>query len=334
MKKMLLCAAALALCLTFALTSCGKCEHVDTDWDYVCDTCQESLPEINTGLSITLVDQDGAPVEGVTFTLSRQDILVTTLTTDATGKATVDSVVAGKYTLAVTGRPTGYFPEAPQTFVVSPESNVHTLTMLENSIPNGTPTRPFVVTEEETTGTIAAGQTLHFHAFGVERVWAMTGMDWCTLNFGGHNYTSVDGKIEVLMTSDDARQGFTFSITNNSGEAKEYTFTMTSPLGSMENPYDATLGVATEVEVAGGRAVYYMVTADKDGYLVFTTTNADNNAQLYNFTSYQVTEYTDGALTLALQVTAGDEVRLELSYLGSGTITIDFTLEVVETLGE
>jgi hypothetical protein len=144
-----------------------------------------------------------------------------------------------------------------------------------------------------------------------------------------------NGVIEVLLTAENAREGFSFSITNLDVENPvEITFTMYSPPGSMENPLKATLDTSCVASVKKGSAVYYIITAEADGILTFTTTSAFNNTMLYNLTSYQVTEYSNGALTLSVNVYVGDEVRVEVSTIANEETAIDFTLTLTPVVEE
>ncbi len=330
MKKILMYLLALALCtgLFLTLASCGEpCTHADEDWNYVCDTCQAEIPLVNVDYTITITDQDNLPASGVSFTLSQGSTTVATLVTNENGVAT-GNIVAGPYALTFTDYPIGYYPDDETVdLLITPEASSHTLKM-DNTIPNGSAARPFSVIEDETQVTLEANQTIHYHAFGVERVVRIESA-LVAVVVGEDTYTADEnGVVEVLLTADDARKGFSFAIKNLDAEnAVEITFTMFSPPGSMENPLEVTLDTAYTPSVRKGSAIYYIITVEGDGILTFTTTSETNNTQLYNLTSYKVTEHSDGALTRSITVTAGDQVRIEVSAKGDAQeTTIDFTL--------
>ena len=335
MKKILTYLLALTLCLglPLALTSC-KCDtHTDADWNYVCDVCEEALDPIHVDYTLTILDQDDLPVEGVTLTLTQGDTTVATLTTNASGVAS-GNVVAGAYTLTVDDYPIGYYP-ANETIplLITPDVSAFTIEF-ENTIPNGTAARPYPVIEDENTATIASGQTMYYHAFGVERIVKIENAPaTLAIVVEDTSYTPDEsGTIEVLLLAKDgdARQGLSFAIANTGAEEVTVTYVMQSPEGSMENPYAVTLGDTTAQLRAGG-VVFYLLIAEADGYIAFTTENGTSIAQLYNLTSYEVQEDRDGATFLSVAVTAGDEVRLELSSSLGAETTIDFTLSFSET---
>jgi hypothetical protein len=335
MKKFLLC----ALCATLLLTcvACGEkpCEtHTDTDWNYVCDVCQTEIPLVNVDYTFTFLDQDGLPVSGVSFTLSQGSTTVATLTANENGVAT-GNIVAGPYTLTLTQYPIGYFPDAGfQEILITADAASQTI-LFENTIPNGSITRPFHIIEDETPVTLEANQTLYYHSFGEERILRIEST-LVAVQVGEDTYLADEnGVIEVLLTAENAREGFSFSITNLDVENPvEITFTMYSPPGSRENPLEATLDTSCVASVKKGSAIYYIITAEADGILTFTTTSTFNNTMLYNLTSYQVTEYSNGALTLSVNVSVGDEVRVEVSTIANEETAIDFTLTLTPVVEE
>lgn len=335
MKKLLLC----ALCATLILScvACGEkpCEtHTDADWNYVCDVCNADIPLVNVDYTFSFCDQDGLPVSDVSFTLSQGSTTVATLTANENGVAT-GTIVAGPYTLTITDYFLGYYPEiTTQEVFITPDTAAQTF-LFENTIPNGSAARPFRIIEDETPYTLEPNQTLHFSSFGIERILRIESA-LVAVEANGTTYTADEnGVVEVLLTAQDAREGLSFAVTNLDEEnALDITLVMYSPLGSMENPYDATLNTTYTPTLTSGKTVYYIITAEEDGSLTFTTTSTDNNSMLYNLTSYRVTEYSDGALTLSVPVSQGDEVRVEIASTASAETVIDFTLTLAPIVEE
>lgn len=120
----LLLALALTVGVCLALAGCGETEpepaactsHVDTDGNGVCDNegCNEAVTSeepAKTTYTVTLVDNEGAPVVGATVVIETNKVSSATLTTDSTGKATADLAVGTgvvKVKATVKSVPAGY----------------------------------------------------------------------------------------------------------------------------------------------------------------------------------------------------------------------------------
>lgn len=107
MKKLLALILCLSMLLSFAmiLTSCGTpetppCSHRDADDNDACDKCDEPYSdgvdtppvEENTKVTYTVkfVDDNGAPIRGLTIRFVRDDVASENFVTDNKGEAKID----------------------------------------------------------------------------------------------------------------------------------------------------------------------------------------------------------------------------------------------------
>ena len=81
-------------------------DHIDNlDWNGICDVCQYVLRKADT-YSLTVIDQDGNPVEGAVFVFrSNYDV---TVTTDTNGKACVGFTSVSGVNAVLESLPDGY----------------------------------------------------------------------------------------------------------------------------------------------------------------------------------------------------------------------------------
>ncbi|MBQ8876794.1 MAG: hypothetical protein IJY63_04545 [Clostridia bacterium] len=113
-------------------------------------------PQICT---LTIVDQDGDKVEGVTFDVLQGETTVATLETDENGVATVDAILPGEYSVRYTEFPSTFYDVDPETagipivtrFTVSDTAAV--VTLVVSNWDFGTSLNPYTCyygTDEET----------------------------------------------------------------------------------------------------------------------------------------------------------------------------------------
>ena len=154
--------------------------------------------------------------------------------------------------------------------------------------------------------TVPAGATYYFAAYGLS------------------NETTLTANGEVVeVTYGAMRMPSTFTITNSTDVAVEYTLVLTYPIGSMNNPEAITeLGDATATLAAGSQGYYYTWTATADGMLVVNMSydNAGWQISLNNQTSYAMTDLLDstvGVYNTAIAVKTGDVVIINVNTFDS-----------------
>ena len=144
-----------------------------------------------------------------------------------------------------------------------------------------------------------------------------------------------EGKIAIRMKTESARAPSFFAVTNTSAEEKEMTVTILSDPGAMDNPIVIeTLGEAVTANVPRDGMVYYRWTATATGKLTVTSADTINNISLNNLANSKVTDFSNGAESVSLEVAEGDTITIVVSVIGGDkqaeTNPVTFTL----TLGE
>lgn len=279
MRKTLLSKFLIALCLTLGISlmvcSCsiiedifhfhtfvdGVCECGDTDPNYV-----PSEPEKET-YTVTVVDEDGAPLAGATVQLSAGDT-DTTLVTNENGVATFELTVAD-YTVTVSLAE--YCGEDEYTFA----ANSTALTVqLSKIIPaDGTvaefPLYPEFNENLTAKVTVPAGATYYFAAYGLSADTTLT----------------ANGEV-VEVTYGFMRMPSTFTLTNSTAADVEYTLVVSYVLGSANNPAALELGYGC-VEMAAGSEGYYLTwTAPATGFFSFEMYSENWFYVINNLTTY------------------------------------------------
>ena len=209
------------------------------------------------------------------------------------------------------------------------------LEVMDNT-PNGSEERPFVINEDSLTVTVPAGETYHFTLFGgYNRTLHVTDAG-AEILFRDQTYApDENGSIAVRIVTDSPRDHAYVALTNKNGDTREITLTLVSDPGAMDNPIVIeTLGEAITANVPQDGMVYYRWTATAAGKLTVTSADAINNISLNNLANSKVTDLTNGAESVTLEVAEGDTITIVVSVIGGDkqaeTNPVTFTL----TLGE
>ena len=344
-------AVALAMSIMLVATSCGDddggdeggsenggnnegnggsdtpCNHFDLDKDNKCDACgvDYTEPDSRIELTVTVVDEAGAPIANVDVSVLSNSNKVGEGKTDAEGKYKL-SANPGEYTVLVDGLPE-YWYAGVSTINLSDKDNALTITAINNT-PDGSPAHPFFLGDDEATFDMPASATFNFTVKGINRTLKVYNANAKVIFDGVEYFAGDDGVIEVFIAgTTDTYSQTPFVIVNLSDSENAVKVHFESPLGSVANPYDAELDVQTTVNVPKGETVYYSWVATANGMLTLTAESVGSSIMLYNYTTYSVTGYTENASSIHIYVREGDEISIPVA-----SASQDDTNEVVFTL--
>lgn len=344
MKHIRLIAALLVLLLS--ATAFVACNGDQTTESTPSDTTTEEgsgaateapteAPESKVEVILTVKDQDGNPMAEAVITIlpAADDGESATLTADNEGKVTV-TLPEGEYTVRFDVLPE-YVLGIDTKITVTAGMETVALEVTDNT-PNGSVDRPFVIPDDTATVKIPAGVTYHFTLFGANNRTLTMNDPAAEVFYNNSTYKpDAEGKIAIRMKTESARDPSFFAVTNTSAEEKEMTVTILSDPGAMDNPIVIeTLGEAITASVPQDGMVYYRWTAASAGKLTVTSADTINNISLNNLANSKVTDFTNGAESVSLEVAEGDTVTIVVSVIGGDkqaeTNPVTFTL----TLGE
>ena len=324
LRKILISSLVVALAVSFS--SCKKdepCEHVDKDDDFVCDKCGEDFDDgiEKESCSFTVVDSDGNKLSGAKFTLARGSVKET-FTSGANGTVSAE-LLAGKYSVEFDYDtiPSGFLPSVFAIEVKEDATSFELLIM--NNNPNGTEERPFVLSENETSGSIPANGEVFYALHGGNGKKLVIENENVTVVYNGETYRPENGIVEVPFSSDIGEMN-RFSVKNGTASDIELVVQLVSPLGSFDNPIVISENSVTANVPAGGGICYKWI-APSDGVLLITSDNTKNNINLTNSTTNVVSSQTDGSAGEYMAVSAGDEVIISVSAKTSKNDSAKFT---------
>lgn len=336
----ILLALALAVSL-LAVTACDKDTPSDTTEDTTV-TGEEATTETHTEapaakveVTMTVKDQDGNPMAEAVVTIlpTAEEGESATLTADNEGKITV-TLTEGDYTVRFDVLPE-YVLGIDTALTVAAGMEPVVLEVIDNT-PNGSVDRPFVIPDDTATVKIPAGETYHFTLFGAHNRTLTMNDPAAEVFYNNSTYKpDAEGKIAIRMKTESARDHSFFAVTNTSAEEREMTVVILSDPGAMDNPIVIeTLGEAVTANVPQDGMVYYRWTATATGKLTVTSADTINNISLNNLANSKVTDFSNGAESVSLEVAEGDTITIVVSVIGGDkqaeTNPVTFTL----TLGE
>ena len=292
-------------------------------------------PAAKVEVTLTVKDQDGNAMPEAVLTIlpASEEGESATLTADNEGTVTV-TLPEGEYTVRFDVLPE-YVLGIDTKITVKAGMEPVALEVIDNT-PNGSEERPFVINEDSLTVTVPAGETYHFTLFGgYNRTLHVTDVG-AEILFRDQTYApDENGSIAVRIVTDSPRDHAYVALTNKSGDTREITLTLVSDPGAMDNPIVIeTLGEAITANVPQDGMVYYRWTATAAGKLTVTSADPINNISLNNLANSKVTDFTNGAESVTLEVAEGDTITIVVSVIGGDkqaeTNPVTFTL----TLGE
>lgn len=281
-------------------------------------------------VALTVTDQDGAFVKDVMVKLTFDEETFFEAITDADGKASVEVITgACKVTFEC---PEGYLGFS-QTITVSKAETAIAL-QIENTTPNGTQERPFVLNEDSQSLEIPANTTYYCKISNSTRIMIIQNAN-VKVVWGGTTYTpDATGKLEVLFEAvENSREPFVFEVINASSSVNSTTISFEAIPGTAGNPYEiVSLGENISTEVQKGEIVYYKWVATQDMTLALTSFSQMGALKMQNNTKSMATEETSGtSSTVELEVSAGDEIIIYVASGDSSDVnTVEFKLSVAQ----
>jgi hypothetical protein len=340
---MILLSLALVISSLMLMTSCGggeePCtEHVDSDDNGMCDNCNaDILPNapVEANVTITVKDQDGARVSGITLTLTESGAIngegKITATSGADGtavlklKSGVNYLVSADYNVDEVG----YY--ALTTTKITVESTTTAIDVLmENRNPNGTESRPYNLSVAENDLTVPAGETVHYILYRAFNLMATVQAADIKIEYEDTVYTpDANGLITFPFIGADTNYVASIKITSTGTSDAEVSFVIESFPGTLGNPFEITsLGeTVTNTDVEKGESVYYSYKATAAGTLTLTVESSDTHASMQN-NSYQTSTTEADSMTISLDVAVGDEVMINLTTSADESPVISFTVSV------
>ncbi|MBQ7386958.1 MAG: hypothetical protein IJW03_02205 [Clostridia bacterium] len=349
--------SALTLALALSLVSCDKCkdghvdsdkdficdecggdmpcDHIDDDGDFLCDKCGEfyEAPIVYADFKITVYNDDTSAFEGVRVLINdAEGTEVLNTLTDKNGEVK-GNLATGKYFISFELDSDGYVYVPGGYIEIKKENNSFTYTAIDNT-PDGTPEKPFFISDDEVVYTIPAGATYTFTLKGETRTMIIENSS-VSVSYGGTEYTPVDNKIEVSVSgpTDPSDPPTAFTVTNTADSDNEVTLRFVSPLGSRNNPFSVTNGMPYTTEIITYEdIIYYVFTATDNGTVHVSSETEENYIKIMNTTTSRVSEYTDGTVgsTVSLRdVNEGDRILIEVSTDSESGSAVEFILHFV-----
>ena len=308
------------LCLlvsTVFVMSCGGNTDTDTSTDTTTDTDTSVDTSTDTGnvvvektYVITLKDQEGDAIADAKISIVDKDgSEVKSVTTDSEGKVTV--TVSGECYADVKELPEGFLDVAGLTKLENENVEIE----VQNNIPNGTPSRPFPV-EDENQIELEANGTVYYIIYGGGRNFLIENAQGLVVTYGTDEPREADeeNKISFKMPLTEASsRAVIIKFENKSTEKKTYTLKLFSDKGALDNPYDLVLGENTKVTVEKDAIAYYKWIADKDCMVVVNSETPNNSIYFYNTTKSVVSNSTAGSNSTYIYANAGDEIMVYVS---------------------
>lgn len=318
MKRYLILLVMLCLLVsTVFVMSCGGNTDTDTSTDTTTDTDTSVDTSTDTGnvvvektYVITLKDQEGDAIANAKISIvDKDDKEITTVTTDVNGKVTV--TVSGECYADVIELPEGFLDVAGLTKL----ENENVAIEVQNNIPNGTPSRPFPV-EDENQIELEANGIVYYIIYGGGRNFLIENAQGLVVTYGTDDPREADeeNKISFKMPLTEASsRAVIVKFENKSTEKKTYTLKLFSDKGALDNPYDLVLGENTKVTVEKDAIAYYKWIADKDCMVVVNSETPNNSIYFYNTTKSVVSNSTAGSNSTYIYANAGDEIMVYVS---------------------
>ncbi len=300
--------------------------HIDADDNHLCDKCgieyEDGDAAVDTRITFKVLLDDGTPLSGVVFTLTRGSNSYT-LTTGQDGTVKAD-VPPQTYALTYddTTLPDFCWIDVPGIKIENGATEI-AITVINNT-PDGSLRKPFPASEESMNITVAPGEEIYYSCRSTSLRYVTLNSENLIVNYNGETYTATDGVITVGVSSVDVETPTIFSVKNISDSTVTAVMEVYAPLGSYDNPIKLTENSATAQVPAEG-TVYYSYKTEKDGIFVITSPTVGNQILV----TRNITKVVDGVEQIVSTITAeksdnsagyiyvaeGDEIRINVSFV-------------------
>lgn len=188
---------------------------------------------------------------------------------------------------------------------------------------DGSAGNPYQIIETEFDAQVAAGTENYYMAYKVNGMLLTINDADAYVIFNDTRYEAVDGKVSLILTTDDISLPATFVIGNAGSADKTFAATLSFVEGSQGNPYTMSLGdFSFHLEEGNDQGLYYTYTVTENGTLSLKCTSATAGVEydfmLYNLNTYAVRNLSsdaDGDGVVSILVDAGDVVQFNAGVL-------------------
>lgn len=188
---------------------------------------------------------------------------------------------------------------------------------------DGSAGNPYQIIETEFDAQVAAGTENYYMAYKVNGMLLTINDADAYVIFNDTRYEAVDGKVSLILTTDDISLPATFVIGNAGSADKTFAATLSFVEGSQGNPYTMSLGdFSFHLEEGNDQGLYYTYTVTENGTLSLKCTSATAGVEydfmLYNLNTYAVRNLSsdaDGDGVVSILVDAGDVVQFNAGAL-------------------
>ena len=289
-----------------------ECTHVDKDYNKKCDNCYKPYT-VRVMASFSIFDESGAPVSGVKFVIYKDGVQVAHMSTGESGKVTCD-IEAGHYSINAEDLPEYWTSTASFADVEINESKKDFAYTAINNTPDGSLDKPYAATDaatgENATKTLAAGTSAAFITKGESR-YLIIRNSAVTVTYKETEYVAEGGEIRIFLESaESTNEMIVFVVNNNTDGDQTVAIDFEYIPGTVANPYDAVVGTEYTVDIVGSSTVYYKLVADKE-MKITATCSAGGSVTLYNETTYAQAGTEDESCNLTVH--AGDVIQIRIS---------------------
>ena len=320
-----------AVVLNFWFEGCDPCR---AEFPYMEEAYKEYSDKIEI-LAINPYDGDDASVAaykaamGLTFPMAKADAAYTT----AYGVlAFPTTVVIDRYG-TIGFMHTGSVPNTDSFknlfgYFTGDDYVQSTVRNLDDIVPeveggNGTKEYPYEEYRTEFDIEVEAGKEVYYQMFKVNGMLLEIQDADAYVIFGDKKYEAVDGKVSLILKTEDTYTPAIFAVGNKSAAKKTFKANISFLPGTSGNPFVMNLGAFTaKIEAGNEQGIYYTYTATENGTFSLqctgVTTGAKYDFSLYNTTTYALRNLSsdaDGDGTVTIAVNAGDVVQVSVGVL-------------------
>ena len=188
---------------------------------------------------------------------------------------------------------------------------------------DGSKANPFEEYETEFEAEVAAGKEVYYQMFKVDGMKLEIADPDAYVLFDDKKYEAVDGKVSLILKTEDTYTPAVFAIGNKASADKKFTVKLSFVPGSQGAPFTMELGdFVTNIAAGNEAGVYYTYTATENGTVTLQCTAVTSGVKydysLYNTSSSALRNLSsdnEGDNKVSIAVNAGDIVQISIGVL-------------------
>ena len=200
------------------------------------------------------------------------------------------------------------------------QGTVENIEDLKTEVPGSNPNEPIELGGVESfEAMVPAGGKIYYHIYRVDGYLSVDNDDIYAV-YKGTTYGPQAGGFAFSVKTPDTYTPISLTLGNSGDKDQTFTVTIAKPKGVVDNPYAAKLDKEFTTKVSSGndQGVYYQVTANKSGHLVFECLEAPEKVTEFDYvlqnlsTNAQRTIGEDGneeGTMVSVPVKAGQKVK-------------------------